>query len=579
MAAPAGSMPVRRDARDLLRDEGWIPLWTLAALVAIFSTGLMPLYSTRTLGVAWEMWSSGQFLVPYSNGEPYSHKVPLLFWLIHLGWAVGGVGDVWPRLLEVSTGLAVLLLARRLARVLAPDDPRITALVPWLLAAFCYAFLFALQIMYEMLLCVCVLGALNALVARDPDRRPAFGWFAVAVAAGLMTKGPVMLLHVVFPFLFGPLWHPWAARERWRWYLGGSLALVAACAVLLAWAFAAAQAGGEAYRNELFFMQTTGRMVDSFDHARPVWWYLSVLPILALPWALWPRAWNAAWQAARAPRTIAWRFLAAWLVPVGIAFSLVSGKQPYYLLPEATGGALALALGFARLAQRGPRAHWIGGSQWLGLVLVAAGAALLWLPRAVAAGRIDSVWYIDLATASPLFAVAGFVLGALLLWPVRDDAANLRRLSAVSIVALALVYGLFAQTLWPRFDLAPAARRIAALERAGVPLAHLDIYQNQFRFLGRLERPITAFLPGQGHDWAAAHPDGRVIRYVRKLSTDDLRHADLVQPFRSDWLVIERAGSWLARERGETVAPPPAPAETYPPRYWPYQRLRDASRP
>lgn len=573
MVAAAGSTPTQRDARALLRDEGWIPLWTLAALVAIFATGLMPLYSTRTLGVAWEMWSQGHFLVPYSNGEPYSHKVPLLFWLIHLGWAIGGVNDIWPRLLEVLTGLAVLLLARRLARVLVPDDARVAALVPWLLAAFCYAFLFALQIMYEMLLCACVLGALNALVAHDTDRRPAFAWFAVAVAAGLMTKGPVMLLHVAFPFLLGPLWHPWAARERRRWYVGGGLALVAGCAVLLAWALAAAQAGGEAYRNELFFMQTTGRMVDSFDHARPFWWYLSMLPMLALPWVLWPRAWQAAVQAATAPRTVSWRFLACWLAPVFVAFSLVSGKQAYYLLPEAAGGALALALGFARLARRGPRAHRFGGSQWLGLVLIAAGAALLWLPRAVAAGRIDSVWYVDLATASPGFAVAAFVLGALLLWPVRDDATNLRRLSAVSIVALALVYGLFAQTLWPRFDLAPAAHRIAALERAGVPLAHLDIYQNQFRFLGRLERPITAFLPGQGHDWAAAHPDGRVIRYVKTLSKDDLIDADLVQPFRSDWLVIERAGSWLARERGEAIAPPATPAELFPHGYWPYRAL------
>ena len=74
--------------------QAWIPLWLAAALVAIFQTGFMPLYSTRTLGVAWEMWNSGQFLVPYANGAPYSHKVPLLFWLIHAGWLVGGVGDV-----------------------------------------------------------------------------------------------------------------------------------------------------------------------------------------------------------------------------------------------------------------------------------------------------------------------------------------------------------------------------------------------------------------------------------------------------------------------------------------------------
>jgi len=573
MSGPRLAVTPRSATGVWLRDQAWLPLWTLAMLVAIFSTGLMPLYSTRTLGVAWEMWSGGQFLVPYSNGEPYSHKVPLLFWLIHAGWAVAGVGDVWPRLLEVCLGLTTLLLARRLARVLWPDQSSVARLVPWLLAAFCYAFLFALQIMYELLLCVCVLGALNALVGRDAGQRPAFAWFAVAVGAGLMSKGPVMLLHVACPFLLGPLWHPWAASERRHWYLGGGLAIVFGCIVLLAWAFAAAQAGGEAYRNELFFMQTAGRMVDSFDHARPWWWYLSMLPVLALPWILWPRAWQAAWQFMRTERGVGWRFLACWLVPVFVAFALVSGKQAYYLLPEAAGGAMVLAAGVASLARRDRRASRIPGSAWLGLVLVSGATALLCLPQAVAAGRVESIWYIDLAAASPLFALAGFVLGATLLLPARDDEAALRRVSSVSILATALIYMLFAQTLWPRFDLTPAARHLGALERAGVPVAHLDIYHNQFCFLGRLERPIAAFLPGQGDDWAAAHPDGRVIHYVRSLSADDIRHAELVQPFRSDWLVIERADHWLARKRGEAVAPSTSPPALHPPGYWPYRAL------
>ncbi len=571
----AGQVSLARhgDVPGWWREDGWMLLWTAAALVAIFATGPMPLYSTRTLGVAWEMWSSGQFLVPYSNGEPYSHKVPLLFWLIHAGWAVGGVGDVWPRLLQVICGFAVLVLARRLARVLWPHEPTVARLVPWLLAAFCYAFLFALQIMYELLLCVCVLAALNALVARDAARRPAFAWFAVAVAAGLMSKGPVMLLHVVFPFLLGPWWHPWAARERRRWYFGGGLALVAGCAVLLAWAFAAAHAGGAAYRDELFFMQTTGRMVDSFDHAEPWWWYLSVLPMLALPWALWPRSWQAVLQVARAPRATGWRFLACWLLPVFVAFSAISGKQPYYLLPEAAGGAMLLAAGFAVLVRKGRRAAWWSGSQWLGLFALAGAAALLWLPHAVASGRIDSVWYIDLAAASPLFALAAALLGGVLLPRARDDESALRRISAASIVATALVYVLFAQTLWPRFDVAPAARHLGALERAGVPLANLDVYHNQFRFLGRLDKPIAAFPPGGGEDWAAAHPEGRVVRYVAQLGADDLRSAELVQPFRSDWLVIERADLWLARRRGEPVAPPSTRPALHPHGYWPYRAL------
>jgi hypothetical protein len=70
------------------------------------------------------------WLVPHQNGLPYSHKAPLLYWMIHAGWAVGGVSDVWPRILEVLLSTAnlwlVALLARNLCRTpgLIGSQPR-----------------------------------------------------------------------------------------------------------------------------------------------------------------------------------------------------------------------------------------------------------------------------------------------------------------------------------------------------------------------------------------------------------------------------------------------------------------------
>ena len=89
------------DLRDLR-----LPLlaWGVVALVSIFLHGPVPLYSTRSLAVAWEMWDRGSWLVPLFNGAPYSHKTPLLPWLIHAGWLVTGVSDVWPRVLMVLLG-------------------------------------------------------------------------------------------------------------------------------------------------------------------------------------------------------------------------------------------------------------------------------------------------------------------------------------------------------------------------------------------------------------------------------------------------------------------------------------------
>ncbi|MCX8017489.1 MAG: hypothetical protein N2690_06290, partial [Rhodocyclaceae bacterium] len=101
----------------------------------------------------------------------------------------------------------------------------------------------------------------------------------------------------------------------------------------LAWALPAAQAGGEEYRRMILWGQTAHRVVESFAHQRPWWWYLPLLPLLVFPWLFWPRLWRGLAAMKRAPRDAGLRFLAVWLAPTFIAFSLISGKQVHYLVP------------------------------------------------------------------------------------------------------------------------------------------------------------------------------------------------------------------------------------------------------
>ncbi len=60
--------------------------WVLLLMLALLSRHLLAVDETRYVSVAWEMWLRGDWLVPHLNGEPYDHKPPLLFWLIHLSW-------------------------------------------------------------------------------------------------------------------------------------------------------------------------------------------------------------------------------------------------------------------------------------------------------------------------------------------------------------------------------------------------------------------------------------------------------------------------------------------------------------
>ncbi|MEO6925920.1 MAG: glycosyltransferase family 39 protein [Rhodanobacter sp.] len=555
---------------ELLRSTWpWLPLWMLVALLAIFSHGPMPLYSTRTLAVAWDMWSHGQWLVPHINGQPYSEKAPLLFWLIHAGWFAFGVSDVWPRVLEVLIGGAQLVLVARLARRLFPQRPWMSKAAPWMLLAFGYAFLFSLQIMYDVLLSVWVLAALLCLTPKPQRAEPRWLLFGLCIGLGMLTKGPVMLLHIVFPWLLGPLWSDWARQHRLRWYGAGVLSLLLGGVILLLWALPAGWVGGDAYRERLFFTQTAGRVVDKLaqgknlqNHAEPFWFYLLWLPVLLFPFSGWPRMWIAV-AGLRRPLESGLRFTLCWLLPTFVVLSLISGKQLYYPLPELAGISLLMAGAIAVLRERQPA---LANHRWLGTWPLGVGgivfAMLLFaLPLLVDHNMVHGDWANTAAPYSRYFSVIFLLLGILLLLRGRGE---LRRLALAGLVGVFALNALFTLTLWPHWDLRPAAALLGDAAQAGHPIANLGNYEGEFHFAGRLTRPITELYGEQAlQDYARAHPDGLVVAHPGKLSAADLRYALLAQPFRSSWVVIWPAASLADLRAGHTPPEPAQPTQVY----------------
>src|SRR5690242_577456 len=69
----------------------WLALWFALLLPLALLFPPIPIDETRYLTAAWEMFNSGQWLVPTVNGAWYSDKSPLLFWLIAGGWEIIGV--------------------------------------------------------------------------------------------------------------------------------------------------------------------------------------------------------------------------------------------------------------------------------------------------------------------------------------------------------------------------------------------------------------------------------------------------------------------------------------------------------
>ena len=523
--------------------------WTAVALVSIFLHGPVPLYSTRSLAVAWEMWDRGSWLVPLFNGAPYSHKTPLLPWLIHAGWLVGGVNDVWPRLLMVLLGGIVVAQAGVLARRLYPQRVGIAANAAWAMAGFWYFFLFGLQVMYELPLAVAVLGGLIALCRRDGEAwRPWWPGVALAIGFGLLAKGPVALLHLGVPLLAARWWPPAARADGRRFAKSALLALLGGIALFALWLVPALLLGDPEYREALLVTQTAGRIKDSFDHAEPWWWYAPTLLVLMAPWwwqGWWWRQVPALW------RDPANRFAWAWVIGMVLCFSLISGKQPYYLLPDFAGFALLLAVA----ADARPR---LGATP--GVVVLVVALFLLAFP--LYAGRITLPFPAQLGWSLPAAGGAMLLVAlAMLRW------RRLPVLAAGVLMACGLLHAGATPLIRDQFDFTPTAQLLGEAQRRGTPVAFLGEYQLQFHFAGRLQVPVAALDEAGARTWASAHPQALIVVNWR----DEWREPGgpkplLQQRFRKRWIQVWRAGDWRALPAQQIPLDPAASQLRYQPR-------------
>ena len=321
-----------------------IAAFLLTAVTLILMRPLLPIDETRYLTVAWEMWNDRSWVVPHLNGEVYSHKPPMLFWIIDMVWSVTGVSEVAGRLVGPAFGAVCIGLTAVLARALWPEEPARAGRAALILATTAFFLLYGSATMFDAMLGAAALAALLAVwrLAAAPRVATAAA-LGAALAFGVLAKGPVILVHVMPAALLMPLWADPKGRAPLRPYFG-MVALSLGVAVLLVslWLGPALLFGDVGYRNDILWRQTAGRMVSSFAHDRPVWFFVALLPVFLWPWG-WSRAGLGALSFWRQWSSCQGRFL---LIAAGsgfVIFSAISGKQAHYLIPELPLLALILS--------------------------------------------------------------------------------------------------------------------------------------------------------------------------------------------------------------------------------------------
>lgn len=479
-----------------------LSLLLLAVLtaVALLTRPLIPIDETRYVSVAWEMWLRGDFLVPFKNGQPYSHKPPFMFWMFHVGWALFGVNEWWPRLVSPIFSAGVLLLTWLLARRLWPRHRGLGGRATLILVSAALWIVFATSVMFDVTLTFWALLGMHGVLAAADGKRRGFVLLGMAIGVGALTKGPVVLLNLLPITVLAPWWAPGLGWRRW---IGGIvLALLLGAAIALAWALPAGYAGGEAYRDAILWDQTAGRMVESFSHRRPFWWYLPLLPLLLFPWLVWPGFWKALTQHRRAGLDRGTRFCLAWMLPVFVTFSLISGKQSHYLLP--------LFPAFALLTARVLDDRSASRVAVPALFALALGVALL----VAASGKIPRV-YAEVGELPSAWPGGVLVLSALAAWAAgRRNVPPVPNLALLGTATLALVQLAAAQWITSLHDVRPMAQAIKGLQTQGLPVANAGKYHAQYQFLGRLETPLIELDGVELTRWLAAHPKAYVVIYI-----------------------------------------------------------------
>ena len=359
----------------------WLPMVLLRSA--------WPVDETRYADVALAMQESGQWWVPVLHQKWYVEKPPLFFWAIAGLARLGLPIERGPMAVSLLASLATIALLPAIGRAcgLAASSVRRGALV-FVLAPLVAVYA---QLGYiDPLLTAAVTAAVACALKRSTlsrERVVARVGFALLegglLAAGLLTKGPVVLLFAV-GLRIGACFAARGstiARAPGRFVWLDLLTLGVAVALALAWTAKARAIAGEPYLHDLIFGQLERRIAGTEKkHHQFPGFALLVIVVGGLPWSV------LALGALRKPSLGGWRpspriagLLGVGVVP-SVLLALLPTQQPHYVLPALP--ALALLAG-ERLGERfaGRPRIWarrcVGAvGVWIGASLVAAAGAL-----------------------------------------------------------------------------------------------------------------------------------------------------------------------------------------------------------
>ena len=287
----------------------------------------------RYAEISREMLESGDYVVPTQFGKPYLDKPPLLYWLTAASFQMFGISEMAARLVPALSALLTIAAVYGFGARLFGHT---TAWLAGLGLLSCGGFLISGRFVFidTLLTLFTTVGLLGGWLACRESKVHA-GWWAIAalaVALGMLAKGPIAVVLCVPPLIAGR-WLtglPAVRMKYWAWFAGivGTLSIP--------W-FLMVDARQNGFLVDFIWTHHFNRFRTGLQHEEAWWFYLPVLLIGTAPCSmLFPAIATFLFDSSKAAR--AWRSRDLGLPVLGagwilLLFSCSACKLPPYLLP------------------------------------------------------------------------------------------------------------------------------------------------------------------------------------------------------------------------------------------------------
>lgn len=410
-------------------------LLILCFFLFFWELGNIPFYERgepREGLVVWEMYKTGNWVLPKINGDYIPFKPPFFHWIgVVISTVIGDVNELTIRLPSaLFATLGVLLVYSTGTRHWNEKTGRFAAIVLATTPGWWRA---ATMAQVDMTLAFFMTAALLLFYFMYREGRYSRGnamAVALLLACATLAKGPLgLLVPLLIIFVFLCLRRDFAFLKKAHPISGAVLFLLVAGS----WYALAMRQGGSAFFIRQIIEESLGTAAGDYGRHQPLYYYVSNFFLNQAPWSVFvPPLAFFLYRRRRELIDDPLLFPLVWWVSVFLFFSLASGKRAVYILPLYPAVALLLGAWWGSLGRETATEDvWVTSAAGVALAaasLVGVGTLTFFLagasgaqvehlfPRLRSAGALDDLQSFFTPSVPLWIGLSGFAAASLLIF-------------------------------------------------------------------------------------------------------------------------------------------------------------------